>query len=84
MSYQLIQNINPGRVTRRTITLTLQRENLLVGMHDGRISTNWPPENIVGIGKVDDDDLVLLIDLFTHTNEVVRLECQSLRYKKTG
>ena len=60
---------------------TFQRENLLVGMHDGRVSTNWPPENIVGVGKVDDDDLVLLIDLFTNANEVVRFECQGLRHK---
>ena len=64
------------------MTLTLQRENLLVGMHNGRIGANWPPEDIVGVGKVDDDDLVLLVDLFTHTNEVVRLKCQGLRYKK--
>jgi hypothetical protein len=58
-----------------TITLTFQRKNLLAGMHYGRVSTNWPPENIVGVCKVDDDDLVLLIDLFTDTNEVVRFEC---------
>ena len=49
-------------------------------MHDGRVSTNWPPENIVGVGKVDDDDLVLLIDLFTYANEVVRFECQGLHH----
>jgi hypothetical protein len=63
------------KVTVTAITLTFQRKNLLVGVHDGRVGTNWPPEHIVGVGKVDDDDLVLLINLFTHTNEVVRFEC---------
>ena len=53
-------------------------------MHDGRVGANWPSEDIVGVRKVDDNNLVLLVDLFTHTNEVVRLECQGLRYKKTG
>ncbi len=52
-------------------------------MHDSRVGTNWPPEDIVGVRKVDDDDLVLLIDLFAHTNEVVRLKCQGLRYRTT-
>jgi hypothetical protein len=43
-------------------------------MHDGRISTDWSPEDIVGVREVNDDDLILLIDLFAHTDEMVRLE----------
>jgi len=44
-------------------------------MHDGRIGTNWPPKDIVGVREVDDDNLILLVDLFPHTNEMVGLEC---------
>ncbi len=52
-------------------------------MHDGRVGANWPPKNIVGVREIDDDDLVLFIDLFAHTNEVVRLKCQGLGYGTT-
>jgi hypothetical protein len=44
-------------------------------MHDGRIGTNWSPKDIVGVGEVDDDDLILLVDLFPQTDEMVRLKC---------
>ena len=47
-------------------------------MHDGRVGGDRPPEDIVGVGEVDDDNLVLLIDFFTNTNEVVGFERQSL------
>lgn len=47
-------------------------------MHNGRIGTNWPPKDIVGVRKVDNDNLILLVDLFSHTYEMVGLECQSL------
>ena len=43
-------------------------------MHDGRIGADWPPEDIAGVREVDDDHLILLIDLFAHTDEIVRLE----------
>lgn len=43
-------------------------------MHDGGISTDWSPEDIVGVGKVNDDDLILLIDLFAHTDKMVGLK----------
>jgi hypothetical protein len=56
------------------MTLALQRQNLLGGMHDSRIRAYWPPEDIVGVRQVDYDNLILLIDLFAHTNEMVRLE----------
>ena len=42
-------------------------------MHDGRVGGDWSPEDIVGIGEVDDYDLVGLVDLFPYTDEVVRL-----------
>lgn len=47
-------------------------------MHDGGIGTDWPPEDIVGVGEVNDDDLILLIDLFAHTDKMVGLKGQSL------
>jgi hypothetical protein len=43
-------------------------------MHDGRIGANWSPEDIVGVGEVDDYDLILLINLFAHTDEMVGFE----------
>lgn len=52
---------------------TSQSKNLLVRVHDGRVGGNWSPQDIVGIGEVDDDDLVGLIDFLPHTNEVVGL-----------
>lgn len=42
-------------------------------MHDGRVGGDWSPEDIVGIGEVDDYDLVGLVDLLPHANEVVGL-----------
>ena len=33
---------------------------------------------MVGVGKVDNNNLILFVDLFTDTNEVVGLERQSL------
>jgi hypothetical protein len=47
-------------------------------MHDGGIGTDWPPEDIVGVGEVNNDDLILLIDLFAHTDKMVGLKGQSL------
>jgi hypothetical protein len=47
-------------------------------MHNGGIGTDRSPEDIVGVGEVNDDDLILLIDLFSHTNKVVGLKGQSL------
>ena len=43
-------------------------------MHDGRISTDWSPKDIGGAREVDDDDLILIVDLFAHADEMVRLE----------
>ncbi len=43
-------------------------------MHDGRIGTNWSPEDIIGVGEVNDYDLILLINLFAHTDKMVGFE----------
>ena len=47
-------------------------------MHNGGIGTNWPPKDIVGVGQVNDYDLILLIDLFAHTDKMVGLKGQCL------
>lgn len=57
---------------------TFKGENLLAGMHDSRVGGNGSPQDIVGFGQVNDDDLVLLADLFANTYEVVGLEGQAL------
>lgn len=48
-------------------------------VHNGRVGRYGPPEDIVRVRKVNDYDLVLLVDLLAHTDEVVRLECQRLQ-----
>ena len=40
-------------------------------MHNSRVCRDGSPQDIVRVRKVDDDDLVLLVDLFTDTYEVV-------------
>jgi len=50
-------------------------QNLLSGIHDGRIGTNWSPKEIMNVQDVDDNNLILLVDLFLHSDEMVRLEC---------
>jgi hypothetical protein len=65
-----------GRLISMSIrkdTHTLESENLLLGMHDSRVCCDGSPQDIVRVGEVDDNDLVLLIDLFTDTYEVIRL-----------
>ena len=44
-------------------------------MHDGRVCRDWAPEDIVGIGQVNDDNLILLIDFFSDTYKVVGFKC---------
>lgn len=50
-------------------------------MHNSRIRRDWSPQHIIGIGEVDNYNLVLLVDLFSNTNEVVRFQRQSLGSK---
>jgi len=52
-----------------------------VRMHDGRVCGYGATQDIVGIGEVNDDDLVLLVDFFTDTDKVVRLESECLKGK---
>ena len=47
---------------------TLQSKDLLMRVHNGRVGGDWSPEDIVGIGEVDDYDLVGLVDLLPHAN----------------
>jgi hypothetical protein len=47
-------------------------------MHNGRVCADWASEDAVGIGKVDDDDLSLFINLFSYANKVVGFERQCL------
>ena len=49
-----------------------------MGVHNCGVGGDWSPEDIVGIGEVDDDDLVLLPDLLANGNGAVRLERQRL------
>ena len=56
---------------------TFQREDLLVRVHDSRVGGYGSAKDIVGVGKVDDDKLVLLV---AHANEVVGLQRQVLGY----
>ena len=57
---------------------TLQCKNLLVRVHDCRIRTNGATQDIVGVGKVYNHDLVLLANLFADTYEVVGFKCEGL------
>ena len=47
-------------------------------MHDRRVSRYRSPEDIIGVSKVDDDNLALLINFFTDTYEMVWFQSQSL------
>ena len=44
-----------------------------MGVHNCGVGGDWSPEDIVGVGEIDDDDLVGFIDLFPDTDEVVGL-----------
>jgi hypothetical protein len=59
--------------------LTLQCQDLLVRVHDGRVGGDGAAEDIIRISKVDDHDLVLLIDLFPNANEAVGFERKGLK-----
>lgn len=48
-------------------------------MHNGRVGCNRSSHNIIGIGKVDDDDLILVVYILANTNEVVGFQGESLR-----
>ena len=66
------------RSEREHGTRTLESQNLLVGVHNGRVGGDWSTQNIVGVGQVDDDDLVLFVEFLPHTNEMVGFQSQCL------
>lgn len=74
-----IWSVRPARFAQVDIShyatntkqLTFQCKDLLARMHNCTVGSNRSPQDIVGIGKVDNDDLVLFIDLFSHAYEMV-------------
>lgn len=56
----------------------LEGEDALVRVHDHAVGRDGSSEDIVRVGEVNDDDLVLLPDLLADSNEAVRLERQRL------
>jgi hypothetical protein len=48
-------------------------------MHYSRVCGNGPSEDVVCISQVDNNDLVLLVDLFADTYEVVGFKRECLR-----
>jgi hypothetical protein len=47
-------------------------------MHDGRVCRDRSSNQIGGVIHVQDNDLVLLADLFSDTNKLVRLHGQRI------
>jgi hypothetical protein len=43
-------------------------------MHNGRVGGNGSTHDIVSVGEVDYDDLILVVDLFAHAYEMIRFE----------
>ena len=60
--------------------LTLESEDLLRGVHDGRVCGDWPPHDLVRVREIDDHHIVLV----AHTDEVVRLERERLERDGCG
>jgi hypothetical protein len=44
-------------------------------MHDSGVCTNRPSQDIIGISKVDNDNLVPLVNSLAYTDETIRFEC---------
>lgn len=61
-------------------THTFQSQNLLVWVHKRRVGSNRSTHDIVGVGEVDNNDLVLVILFLSYTDIVVGLECQGLKH----
>lgn len=80
-----ICNVRPARYGEfvrfryRQGTRTLQREDLLARVHNCAVRCDGSPEDIVGIHEVDNNNLVLLSNLLSYTDEVVGLESEGLR-----
>lgn len=52
---------------------TFERDNLANRVHDSRVGSNGPPDDIIRVIHVDDDDLALFADFLADANEPVRL-----------
>ena len=61
-----------------TSVIRLERDDLLDGVHDGRVGRCGSSHNIIRVTEVYDDDLVSISDFFTYSNKLVRLERKSL------
>jgi hypothetical protein len=60
--------------------LTLEGQDLLLWVHDGGISRDWPSHDRVGVVEVDDDDVVLV----SHADEGIGLEGERLERDRGG
>jgi hypothetical protein len=49
-----------------------------VRVHNGRVCRDGSPKDIVGVGEVDDYNLVLFVNLLTYTNKVIRFQSKCL------
>jgi hypothetical protein len=58
---------------------TLQSQNFRARVNDCTVSTYWTPKNVVRVGQVNDDYLVLLVDFLSHADEAVGFKGQCLR-----
>jgi len=50
---------------------TSQSQNLLRRVHDSRVGGNGSSQDIVCLGKVDDDDLALFVYFLSNANEAI-------------
>ena len=66
------------RSERKSATHTLEGQNLLVGVHNRGVGSDWSTQNIVGVGQVDNNDLVLFVNFLPHTDEMVGFQSQCL------
>jgi hypothetical protein len=74
-----------SNIQTRTADDTSKGYNILLGgVHNGGFGGKWNggPRDIVVFGQVDDDSLVLAIDLFPNTYEVVGFQRQGLPRRK--
>jgi len=63
-----------GATQGYTCKPTFQRQDLLSWMHNGRVSANRSPQNIVSIRKVNNDHLVSFVNPFAYTDKPVGFE----------
>lgn len=58
---------------------TFESKDFLVRVHDCRIRCDGSSKDIVRVCKVNNDNLILLVDFLSDTDEVVAFKCQSLQ-----